>query len=82
MWIASQQQPGDLSGVKQYQTFEDPFEHSPLGHDQIRLLSLLPSEGDLFCTIENVDLNSAGAQYKDSILIRLDTRNLAPSSFE
>jgi hypothetical protein len=35
VWIASQQQPGDVSGVKQYQTFEDHFEHSPLGHDQI-----------------------------------------------
>ena len=62
--IASDQQPEDISVVEQYQKFEDLFEHSPLDHDQIRLLSLLPSGGDLLCTIEKTDLNSAAAQYE------------------
>jgi hypothetical protein len=62
--IASQQQPGDVSSEKHYERFEDPFEHSPLIHDQIRLLSLLPGRHDLFCTIEEADINSAGADYE------------------
>ena len=62
--IASDQQPEDISIVEQYQKFEDLFEHSPLDHDQIRLLSLLPSGDDLLCTIEKTDLNSAAAQYE------------------
>lgn len=61
--IASHQHPENLSVAGQYQKFEDLFEHSPLRHEQIRLLSLLPGSGDLLCTIENADLNSAAAQY-------------------
>ena len=62
--VASDQQSEDTSVVEQYQRFEDLFEHSPLDHDQIRLLSLLPSRDDLLCTIEKIDLNSAAAQYE------------------
>ena len=61
--IASDQQPEDIFAVEQYQKFEDLFEHSPLDHNQIRLLSLLPSEDEVLCTIEKADLNSATAQY-------------------
>lgn len=50
--IASQQQPEDISVAEQYQKFEDPFDHSPLDPDQIRLLSLLPKVNDVLCTIE------------------------------
>jgi hypothetical protein len=35
-----------------------------LDHDQIRLLSLLPSEDDICCIIEKADPNSAAAQYE------------------
>ena len=62
--IASYQQPEEISEEEQYQKHQDLFEHSPLGHDQIRLLSLLPGRGDLLCTIEHADLNSAAAQYE------------------
>ena len=58
------QQPEDISVVEQYQKLEDLFEHSPLDHDQIKLLSLLPSGDDVLCTIEKADLNSAAAQYE------------------
>lgn len=60
----SQNQSGDALDVKKYKISECPFEHSRLGHEQIRLLSLLPGEGDLFCTMEKVDLNSAAEQYQ------------------
>jgi hypothetical protein len=61
---AHQQQSEDISVAKQYQQFEGPFAHSPLDHGQIRLLSLLPGGNDLFCEIENADLNSVEAQYE------------------
>ncbi|KAF2096020.1 HET-domain-containing protein [Rhizodiscina lignyota] len=64
LFITSHQQPEDISGAEQYQKFTDPFEHSPLDHDQIRLLSLLPGGDDICCTIEKADLNSAAAQYE------------------
>ena len=60
---ASHQQPEDSSVAQQYQKLKDLFEHSPLGHDQIRLLTLLPSRDDLLCTIEHADLNLAAGQY-------------------
>ena len=60
----SYQQPEEISVVEQYQIFQDVFEYSPLGHDQIRLVSLLPGRDELFCTIEHADLNSAAAQYE------------------
>ena len=41
-----------MSVVEQYQNLEDLFEHTPLDHDQIRLLSLLPSGDDVLRTIE------------------------------
>ena len=50
--IAFDQQPEDISVVEQYRKLEDLFEHTPLAHGQIRLLSLLPSENDVLCTIE------------------------------
>ena len=58
--IAFDQQPEDISAVEQYKKLEDLFEHTPLAHDQVRLLSLLPSGDDVLCTIEKADLNSAG----------------------
>ena len=61
--VASDQQPEDIFVVEQYQKLEDLFEHSPLTPNQIRLLSLLPGSGDLLCTIEFADGNSAAAQY-------------------
>ena len=64
--IAFDQQSKDISVVEQYQKLEVLFEHTPLAHDQIRLLSLLPSGHDVLCTIGKADLNSAAAQYEDS----------------
>ncbi len=61
---ASPQQSEATSKAEHYRIFEDPFEHSPLDHDQFRLLSLLPGEDDLLCTIENVDLDSVAAPYE------------------
>ena len=62
--LSFDQQPEDISVVEQYQKLEDLFEHSPLDHDQIKLLSLLPSGDDVLCTIEKAELNSAAAQYE------------------
>ena len=63
MCVASQQHP-ETSGLKHYQKLEDPYEHSPLDRNEIRLLSLLLGGGDLFCTIENTILDSLGTQYE------------------
>ena len=63
MCVASEEQPEDIFVAEQYQKFDDLFKHSPLNHDQIRLLSLLPGSGDLLCTIEIADVDSAAAQY-------------------
>jgi hypothetical protein len=63
MCVASQHHP-ETSGLKHYQKLEDPYEHSPLDQNQIRVLSLLPGGDDLFCTIENTIPDSLGAQYE------------------
>ena len=63
LYPASHQRPEDISVAQQYQKLKAHFEHSPLGHDQIRLLTLLPSRDDLHCTMEHVDLNPAAGQY-------------------
>ncbi len=63
MCVASQQCP-ETSGLKHCQKLEDPYEHSPLDRNQMRLLSLLPGGHDLFCTIENTSLDSLGVQYE------------------
>jgi hypothetical protein len=44
VYIASQQDP-ETSSVKKFQRFEDPFEHSPLESDQIRLLIFVARRG-------------------------------------
>ena len=62
--ITSHQKSEDISAAERYQKFENPFEHSPLDHDQIRLLSLLPGGNDVCCTIEKADLKSAAARYE------------------
>ena len=59
----SRQRPEYIPVAQQYQNFKDTFEHSPLGHDQTRLLTLLPGRDHLLCTIEHADLNLAAAQY-------------------
>ena len=63
-FVASHHEPENATDEKPYQKLEEPFEHIPLPNDQIRVLKLLPGRHDIFCTIEEADIDFVSADYE------------------